>query len=319
MVVQQEVGCPAIVGDVSVALAAADGAAVTTAAATATAATAGTATALTDPSDHSLRHASIQTGGLPADLTSGTAQTHASPPFPAASNTGATKREKDKSQLNVLVVDDSPANRKMLSRILRMNHLCEAPVEAVNGEDAVERVMCTLSLSSAAAAASSVSASSANAANGSFLRSSFGGEEIPMSAISHPSNDQNDAFINRQVRTYAHGEGSPPSTVTGEAGSSFNNSKPIGFTSAASTITNSPLPRFIDTFDAILMDSVMPIMTGPEATARIRALGYTGLILGVTGNALPEDIEHFTKCGANAVLTKPVNTDLLVKLLNDLQ
>jgi CheY-like chemotaxis protein len=189
-----------------------------------------------------------------------------------------------------------------------MNHLCEAPVEAVNGEDAVERLMCTLS------------STSASAANGPSLRSSFGGEEIPMSATSHPSNDRSDVFVNRHVRTDTHGIGSPSASVTGEGSAAdHNNLQPIGFTPAASAITTSPLPRFVDTFDAILMDSVMPVMTGPEATVRIRALGYTGLILGVTGNALPEDIEMFTKCGANAVLTKPVNTDLLVKLLTDLQ
>ena len=37
-------------------------------------------------------------------------------------------------------------------------------------------------------------------------------------------------------------------------------------------------------FDAILMDFVMPNMDGPTATKEIRALGYTGLIFGVTGN-----------------------------------
>jgi CheY-like chemotaxis protein len=43
-------------------------------------------------------------------------------------------------------------------------------------------------------------------------------------------------------------------------------------------------------YDTILMDYEMPVMDGPTASKEIRALGCDSFIVGVTGNALPEDI-----------------------------
>jgi CheY-like chemotaxis protein len=63
------------------------------------------------------------------------------------------------------------------------------------------------------------------------------------------------------------------------------------------------------TFDAVLMDFVMPIMDGPTACKAIRALGYKGLIFGVTGNYRERDVEFFVNSGADAVLSKPFDTD----------
>jgi CheY-like chemotaxis protein len=62
-------------------------------------------------------------------------------------------------------------------------------------------------------------------------------------------------------------------------------------------------------YDGILMDFVMPNMDGPTATKALRAMGYNGVILGVTGNQLSFDIEHFVECGANKVLMKPLKMD----------
>lgn len=64
-------------------------------------------------------------------------------------------------------------------------------------------------------------------------------------------------------------------------------------------------PELNPTYDAILMDYVMPNMDGPSATQIIRDLGYRGPIFGVTGNALDSDVNHFRRCGADAVLAKP--------------
>lgn len=61
------------------------------------------------------------------------------------------------------------------------------------------------------------------------------------------------------------------------------------------------------TYDAILMDFVMPNMDGPTATKEIRDLGVTIPILGLTGNCLPRDVEWFMECGATAVMFKPLN------------
>jgi CheY-like chemotaxis protein len=57
-------------------------------------------------------------------------------------------------------------------------------------------------------------------------------------------------------------------------------------------------------YDAVLMDSEMPNMSGPEATREMRALGYLGPIIGVTGNS---DHTEFNEAGADLVLMKPVN------------
>ena len=50
-------------------------------------------------------------------------------------------------------------------------------------------------------------------------------------------------------------------------------------------------------------------MDGPDATRAIRALGYTGPILGVTGNTLDMDVQRFKDCGCNAVFGKPFRID----------
>ena len=65
-------------------------------------------------------------------------------------------------------------------------------------------------------------------------------------------------------------------------------------------------------FDYIFMDYVMITMNGPEATNIIRnKLNFNGKIIGVTGNALPDDISHFIKCGADKVIVKPLTREKL--------
>ena len=62
--------------------------------------------------------------------------------------------------------------------------------------------------------------------------------------------------------------------------------------------------------DMILMDNQMPIMMGIDATRYIREkLKYQGVIVGVTGNVLEQDIVKFIEYGANEVLMKPLKKE----------
>ena len=65
--------------------------------------------------------------------------------------------------------------------------------------------------------------------------------------------------------------------------------------------------------DLVLIDYIMVNMNGPEAVHKMRMeLGFTGLVIGITGNALPEDIAFFKSHGANSVVTKPLTNAKLL-------
>jgi two-component system, sensor histidine kinase len=72
-------------------------------------------------------------------------------------------------------------------------------------------------------------------------------------------------------------------------------------------------------YEFIVLDYEMPVMDGPSAARMLRENRVDVLIVGVTGNVLPEDVEHFLKQGANAVLAKPVNIDELLNKVRFLQ
>jgi CheY-like chemotaxis protein len=78
-----------------------------------------------------------------------------------------------------------------------------------------------------------------------------------------------------------------------------------------------PLPP-PDLFDIVLMDNSMPLLDGMTATRILRLHGVTIPIVGVTGNALEEDLQAFREAGANQVLTKPIAVTQLERLLRPL-
>ena len=54
---------------------------------------------------------------------------------------------------------------------------------------------------------------------------------------------------------------------------------------------------------------------GPTATKALRQLGYAGPIIGVTGNVLREDVEHFVAHGASEVVGKPLRPNSVQQVL----
>ena len=74
------------------------------------------------------------------------------------------------------------------------------------------------------------------------------------------------------------------------------------------------------TFDAILMDMMMPVMDGITATKKIRALGRpdakTIPIIAMTANAFYEDAESCIAAGMNAHLSKPLQIERVVSTIS---
>jgi signal transduction histidine kinase/DNA-binding NarL/FixJ family response regulator/HPt (histidine-containing phosphotransfer) domain-containing protein len=75
-------------------------------------------------------------------------------------------------------------------------------------------------------------------------------------------------------------------------------------------------------FDVILMDMEMPAVDGVAATKMIRALPDKEkadvTIVAMTANTRKEDIERCLEAGMNHYISKPVNPDLLRKLLSEI-
>lgn len=71
-------------------------------------------------------------------------------------------------------------------------------------------------------------------------------------------------------------------------------------------------------YDIILMDYQMPEMDGPTAITEIRKLGFCGIILGLTGNALQCDRDAMVAAGADGVLVKPLNMELFWSIIRRL-
>ena len=75
-------------------------------------------------------------------------------------------------------------------------------------------------------------------------------------------------------------------------------------------------------FDVILMDIMMPVLNGYEAARRIRSLDREDAkkipIIAMTANAFTEDRIRAKEAGMDEHVAKPVDAELLIKVIHKL-
>ncbi len=72
-------------------------------------------------------------------------------------------------------------------------------------------------------------------------------------------------------------------------------------------------------FDVVLMDIMMPIMDGIEATKEIRKnIDCTTPIIAVTANAFNDEKQNCINAGMNGFIAKPVKNEILEQEFNNI-
>lgn len=67
--------------------------------------------------------------------------------------------------------------------------------------------------------------------------------------------------------------------------------------------------------DLILMDMQMPVMDGLQATAMLRAAGFSAPILALTANIMPDDVQRYLHAGCAGCIAKPIDFSELGSVL----
>jgi CheY-like chemotaxis protein len=162
----------------------------------------------------------------------------------------------------VLIVDDSKMNRKMVAKTLQLRgYMCE---EAEDGKKALDMVVTSMTMgASAADDASSVPAR---------------GKDVKQSEIRNAEESKRKLSDPQNPVYPLHGVATAPVLIAREASGLSAPSAP-GPAADWSKMA----------YNAVLIDYQMPSMDGPASTRAMRAAGYEGLIIGVTGNGMQHD------------------------------
>lgn len=108
-------------------------------------------------------------------------------------------------------------------------------------------------------------------------------------------------LVQRQHACEPAGTLRPPSTGASPTGRTVSSDP-----ESADHSLDAPRPH-LPQFSIVLTDKSMPVMDGLDSTRRMRAAGYKGAIVGITGDATAEDRALFMRAGADEVLSKPVS------------
>jgi len=72
-------------------------------------------------------------------------------------------------------------------------------------------------------------------------------------------------------------------------------------------------------FDVILMDYYMPVMNGPEAIIAIRAMGFKGIIIAVTGVNTDAEFSALLNIGSvDRVMVKPFRMETFISIVHEI-
>jgi CheY-like chemotaxis protein len=82
-----------------------------------------------------------------------------------------------------------------------------------------------------------------------------------------------------------------------------------------SDIDSNDNPSDVKSYDVILLDINMLHMDGTEAVRLLREHGYTGLVVGVTGIAVEEEMQLFCQQGVDYALPKPFVVEDFVRVM----